>query len=104
MPDRTNNESYFIESDPLLKSDYEGPKVLVSFVFATWDSPSTDFSKFENVILNTCLPRTNKDLDIIKMAAANYSLGRMHYKYDNYDKEKARGNLPKMFIFDIKEV
>ena len=108
--ERLEQERAGIKDDPLLKDDYEGPRVLVSFVWPPYSQSviSALFDRervnFKNVIVNTGMPKTNRELDIIKMAAANWDLGRSSFKYDNYEKTKAGGRLPNVFIIAIKEV
>jgi hypothetical protein len=88
-------EEHSLEHDELLKQDYEGPKVLVSFAVMGLHLP-----EFYNVILNTGMPQTNKDLEIIKRGMANYVLGWKRYDYHDYKEEQILGT----FIIDIKSV
>jgi hypothetical protein len=62
-----DGKEYSLENDELLKKDYEGPKVLVSFAVMGQYVP-----EFYNVILNTGMPRTNKALEIIKRGMGNH--------------------------------
>ena len=108
--ERLEQERAGIKDDPLLKDDYEGPRVLVSFVWPPYSQSiiSAFFDRervnFKNVIVNAGMPKTNRELDIIKMAAANYNLERSSFKYEEYEQIKAGGRLPYIFIIDIKEV
>jgi hypothetical protein len=92
--DEQRHWSYAFEHDRLLTRDYEGPKVLVSFAVSSHPLP-----EFHNVILNTGMPRTNEDLDRVRMGMANYILKRSQFDY-----EKPAKRLLDMFIIAIKEV
>ena len=47
------------------------------------------------------MPKTNKELEVIKMALANYDLGRSFFKYDKHKETKAGNQLPELFIVNI---
>ena len=89
------DKDHSLEHDELLGNDYEGAKVLVSFAVMGRYLP-----EFHNAILNTGMPRTNEELEIIRRGIANYVLGWKRFDYHKKANDKVLGS----FIIDIKAV
>jgi hypothetical protein len=85
-----------LKDDPLLKKDYSGPRIFVSFATMGHYLP-----EFYNAILNTGMPKTNDDLMKVKMGLANYALG---WKRFYYERESDHDHMLNIFIINIQEI
>jgi hypothetical protein len=85
-----------LEDDPLLKKDYSGPRIFVSFATMGHYLP-----EFYNAILNTGMPKTNDDLMKIRIGLANFVLG---WKRFYYERESDHYHMLKTFIINIQEI
>jgi hypothetical protein len=85
-----------LKDDPLLKKDYSGPRIFVSFA-----TMGAHLPEFYNAILNTGMPKTNDDLMKVKMGLANYILGWKRFYYED---ESDHVHMLHTFIINIQEI